>query len=161
MMLLDALFIPAKYAATLLRARLLMTRGKNAVILIDEYYPNAIIDYKYFTNRLCKKRKGLAKAIYAFFFKVAMSHTIKTLNKFRPTLVVLISSNPLVAVDLWRRREQSKIFDYKHFLYRTAGSIVLASNLRNYTDCSVFNVNDPRRDGTKILKTLIQDMLVR
>jgi hypothetical protein len=159
MMLLDALFIPLKCAVTLLRTTLSSIRKRNSVILIDEYYPNAIVDYEYFANRLCMEKNSLARAIYSLFYKVAISHTIKSLKKFKPTLVVLIASNPLITMELWRGRERSRIFDYDHFLYRTTGSIVLASNLRKYSRVLFFRVNDPRGDGTAILKSLIRDMV--
>jgi len=161
MMLLDALFIPLKYAAILLRTMLSSMRERSTVILIDEYYPNAVVDYEYFANRLCMERNSLARAIYSLFYKVAISHTIKTLKKFKPALVVLIALNPLNTMELWRSRERSRIFDYVHFLYRTAGSIVLASNLGKYSRVLLFRVNDPRRDGTKILKSLIRDIVIR
>jgi hypothetical protein len=163
MMLLDALFIPLKYTTTLLRTMLSSMRKRGTVILIDEYYPNAIVDYEYFANRLCGEKDGLARAIYSLFYKVAISHTIKTLKnkKFKPALVVLIALNPLITMELWRNRERSRIFDYVHFLYRTIGSIVLASSLGKYSRILLFRVNDPRRDGTKILKSLIRDIVMR
>jgi len=161
MMLLDALFIPLKCAATLLRTMLSSMREKSTVILVDEYYPNAIVDYEYFANRLCMEKNSLARAIYSIFYQVAFSHTIKTLKKFKPTLVVLIASNPLITMELWRSRERSRIFDYAHFLYRTTGSIVLANNLGKYSRVLLFRVSDPRRDGTKILKSLIRDIMMR
>jgi hypothetical protein len=136
-------------------------RERSTVILIDEYYPNAIVDYEYFANRLCREKNSLARAIYSLFYKVAISHTIKTLKKFKPTLVVLIASNPLITMELWRSRERSRIFDYVHFLYRTTGSIVLANNLGKYSRVLLFRVSDPRRDGTKILKLLIRDIVIR
>jgi hypothetical protein len=159
MMLLDTLFIPLKCAATLLRTTLSSIRKRSPVILIDEYYPNAIVDYEYFANRLCMEKNSLARAIYSLFYKIAISYTIKTFKKFKPALVVLIALNPLITMELWRGRERSRIFDYDHFLYRTTGSIVLASNLRKYSRVLLFRVNDPRRDGTTILKSLIHDMV--
>lgn len=161
MMLLDALFIPLKYTVILLRIALSPRRNENTVVLIDEYYPNAIIDYEYFMNGLCREKKGLTKAIYSFFYRVAESHTIRMLEKLKPTMVVLISKNPLVSMELWRNRERTGIFDYAHFLYRTAGSIVLASKLRDYVHVLLYRVDDPRRDNAKILKSLIRDILVR
>jgi len=161
MMLLDSLFIPLKYATILLRTMLSSMRERSTVILIDEYYPNAIVDYEYFVNRLCREKNSLARAIYSLFYKVAISHTIKTLKKFKPALVVLIASNPLNAMELWRSRERSRIFDYVHFLYRATGSIVLASNLGKYSRVLLFRVSDPRRDGTKILKSLIRDIVMK
>jgi len=161
MMLLDALFIPLKYATTLLRKTLPSLRDRSVVILIDEYYPNAIVDYEYFANELCRKKNSLARAIQNLFYRVAISHTIMTLKKFKPVLVVLIVSNPLVTIKLWRNRERSGILDYAHFLYRTAGSIVLANNLRKYTRVMFFRVNDPRKDGIKILTSLFRDIVVR
>jgi len=160
MMLLDALFIPLKYVTILLRKALSSLRGRGVVILIDEYYPNAIVDYEYFVNELCRKKNSLAGVVQNLFYRVAMSHTVMTLRKFKPVLVVLIVSNPLVTMKLWRNRERSGIFDYAHFLYRTAGSIVLANDLRKYTRVVFFRVNDPRKDGTKILTSLIRDIVI-
>ena len=161
MMLLDSLFIPLKYAAIFLRTMLSSVRERSTVILIDEYYPNAIVDYEYFANRLCREKSSLARPIYSLFHKVAISYTIKTLKKFKPTLVILIALNPLIAMELWRSRERSRIFDYAHFLYRTIGSIVLASSLGMYSRVLLFKVNDPRRDEAKILKSLIRDIVMR
>ena len=161
MTLLDTLFIPLKYTVILLRVMLSSTRERNTIILIDEYYPNAIVDYEYFANRLCKEKKSLVRVIYSFFYKVAISYTIKTLEKFKPVVIVLIALNPLATMELWRSRERSRAFDYVHFLYRTTGSIVLASNLGKYSRTLLFKVNDPRRDGMKILESLIRDIVVR
>jgi len=161
MMLLDALFIPLKYTAILLRIALSPRRDENTIVLIDEYYPNAIIDYEYFVNGLCREKRGLTRAIYSFFHRVAESHTIRTLEKLKSTLVVLISKNPLISMKLWSNRERSGIFDYAHFLHRTAGDIVLASKLGEYARVLLFRVDDPRRNNAKILKLLIRDILVR
>ena len=161
MMLLDALFIPLKYTAILLRITLSSRRNENTIVLVDEYYPNAIIDYEYFVNGLCREKKGLTRAIYGFFYGVAESHTIRMLEKLKPTLVVLISKNPLISMELWSSRERTGIFDYAHFLHRTAGSVVLASKLGEYARALLFRVDDPRRNNAKILKSLIRDILVR
>jgi hypothetical protein len=161
MMLLDALFIPLKYTAILLRIVLSSRIDENTIVLVDEYYPNAIIDYEYFVNGLCREKRGLTRAIYSFFYRVAESHTIRMLEKLKPTLVVLISKNPLISMELWSGRERSRIFDYAHFLHRTAGSIVLASKLGEYARALLFRVDDPRRNNAKILKSLTRDILVR
>ena len=161
MMLLDSLFIPLKYTAILLRIALSPRRDENTIVLVDEYYPNAIIDYEYFVNGLCKEKRGLTRAIYSFFYRVAESYTIRMLEKLKPTLVVLISKNPLISMELWRSRERTGIFDYTHFLHRTAGSIALASKLGEYARALLFKVNDPRRDGMKVLESLIRDIVVR
>jgi hypothetical protein len=161
MMFLDLLFIPIKYATILLRIALtLITRKIHTVILIDEYYPNAIVDYGYFVNELCEK-EGLVKTIYKLFYKVAISYTISTLKKIKSTVVVFISANPLVAVELWHEREHSRIYDFTHFHYRTIGILIISNTLKEYSHALFFRVNDPRKDEVEILKSLIQDIMVK
>jgi hypothetical protein len=159
MMFLDTLFIPIKYTVLLLRVKQLSHRGKNVFVLIDEYYPNAVIDYTYFVSKLCKNTRKLTNFIHKIFYKIAISYTHKTFNFMKVILIIMISSDPQITIDLWQSREKSRIFDYNHFLYRTAGVIVLRNYLKGYIRVMVYKVYDPRREGINVVKTLLRDMV--
>ncbi|MGC9106918.1 MAG: hypothetical protein ACP5IE_01825 [Infirmifilum sp.] len=122
MILLDAFYAPIKLLKLLIFKLHSILSGRKYVIVIDEYYFNAIIDYTYFLRHLCKNKSKRASYAIRFLFLLSL----RFLHMMNANInIVFLETDLIKSVKGWIRREKRAIFDVCHLKFRTAGSRVI------------------------------------
>ncbi|RLI87250.1 MAG: hypothetical protein DRP01_02285 [Archaeoglobales archaeon] len=158
MAVLDTLYAPIKLLTSIFVYKLYHKLTKREFsLIIDEYYFNAVIDYIYFTKKLCKACINRWKSLaLRFFYKVTLTLALAALRDTQ-MIVVYLGTSLCQSIIGWVKREKMSICDISHLMFRTAGNKVIARNL----DCLkhiIYNVTDPRNDMRNILRMLLETL---
>ncbi|MEM1646535.1 MAG: hypothetical protein QXM43_10295 [Desulfurococcaceae archaeon] len=162
MQLLDAIYTPIKYL-TGLKIFIILNRLKRRkyVILLDEYYLNAIVDYLYFSERLCKQsheQNSYTKNTFRVFYVLAYHLIIRTIKSHK-TLIVYMNRFPRDSINGWLHRERTNIVDVNQIIFRRLATKVLLNIFRQQNNIYVFIKEYSVRDFPKSLVSIIYDVL--
>jgi len=158
MQILDTLYIPIKYLVSLKAFTLFNNfRRRQYVILLDEYYLNSIIEYLYFSRRLCKLNYGAGRT-YKIFYSLAF-HVFLLSLKNDKTLIICMSRIFDESVRGWLLREKTRLVDANHIVFRDLATRVMLNILKQYVGDNVLFKNYIVQDFEKASKNITKDVL--
>jgi hypothetical protein len=158
MQLLDLLYIPIKYLISLKTFILFNKfRRRRYVALIDEYYLNSIVDYLYFTRKLCKLGNDI-KGIYKIFYDLAFRVVLLSLKKDK-TLIICMNRTFKESIRGWILREKTLLIDVNHIVFRDLATKIILKILKQYVGNNVSFKSYTVQDFTNISKSIIEDIL--
>ncbi len=160
MSLLDVFYASIKLLKLLIFKLHSILSGRKYVIVIDEYYFNAIIDYIYFLRHLCKNKSKRASYAIRFLFPLSL----RFLHMMDANInIVFLETDLINSVKGWIRREKQAIFDISYLKFRTAGSRVIAQmfiNSRSTMNIKVIRetINKLPRDLSILLSKILSEI---
>ncbi|MEM1510926.1 MAG: hypothetical protein QXJ64_10125 [Thermosphaera sp.] len=162
MLLLDVIYMPVKYF-TGLKAFIMFNRfmRRRCVILLDEYYLNAIVDYLYFSKSLCQEgyeQNGYIKSIYRIFYVLAYQLLLRTIKSGK-TLIVYMDRLPRDSIGGWLRREKTNFVDVNHVIYRRLATKAILNTLKQQNNINVSIKEYSAQDFPKTLKNVVHEVL--
>lgn len=162
MQLLDAIYMPIKYF-TGLKTFMMFNRlmRRRYVILLDEYYLNAIVDYLYFLESLCKRcheQNSYIKNTFRIFYVLAYHLILRTIKSGK-TLIVHMNRLPRDSISGWLRREKTGIVDVNHVIFRRLATKVILNGLKQQNNINVSIKECSIQDFPKSLKNVINEVL--
>ncbi len=157
-LLLDVFYAPINLSKILIIKLWCKLVRKKYIVVIDEFYLTAIVEYLYFLEHLCRyKNQKILQKLYEFLFSLS----IWILSKVGDYVnIILLEIDISSSIKGWIRREKQNIYDVNHFRFRTAGSRVFAEIFRNTNIAS--NIKIVRRTVSEPLTDiplLLNEML--
>jgi len=162
MQILDTLYMPIKYIISL-RTFIFFNkfRRREYVVLLDEYYINSIVDYLYFSrklcSRVCRSDNGI-KVTYKLFYSLAFRLVLLSLKKDK-TLIMYMSRYFNESVRGWLLREKTRLVDVNHIMFRNLATKVMLGILKQYIGDNVSFQNYMVQDFGEVSKRIIEDTL--
>jgi len=162
MQILDTLYMPIKYLISL-KAFIFFNkfRKREYVVLLDEYYINSIVDYLYFSRKLCNHVCGsdnCTRVTYKIFYSLAFRLVLSSLKKDK-VLIVYVSRTFDESVRGWLLREKTHLVDVNHIVFRGLATKVMLNILKQYVSNNVSFRNYVVQDFAQVSKRIIKDVL--
>jgi hypothetical protein len=158
MQLLDLLYIPIKYLISLMTFIIFNKfRRRQYVVLIDEYYLNSIVDYLYFTRKLCKLGHDKER-IFKIFYDLAFRVVLLSLKKDN-TLIICMNRTFKESIRGWILREKTLLIDVNHIVFRDLATKIILKILKQCVGNDVSFKSYIVQDFTNISKSIIEDIL--
>ncbi|MEM1831481.1 MAG: hypothetical protein QXJ97_08140 [Desulfurococcaceae archaeon] len=162
MLLLDVIYMPVKYV-TSLKVFIMSSKfmDQRRVILLDEHYLNAIVDYLYFSQRLCKQgyeQSSYIKNLYRVFYAIAYHLFLRTI-KNGETLIIYMDRLPRHSISGWLCREKTKVVDVNHIIFRRVATRVILRTLKQQNNINVSIKEHFVQDFYKTLRSIIREVL--
>lgn len=158
MQILDMIYMPIKYFISIKSFMMLDRFGKRKrryVILIDEHYLNAIADYFYFSEHLCKC--SCAKRTFRAFYGLAYRLIFRSIKKNK-ALIVSMDISSEASVGRWLCREKTNTVDLNHIICRRLVTKVLLNNFKQIISNNLFKeylVQDPSESFRNITREVL------
>lgn len=156
--LLDIFYMPIKYLSSI---KLFIKWNKffhqKYLLIIDEYYLNAIADYMYFTKFFCNCccRNTFRKEVYKLFYNLALRVLLNSFKQEK-TLIVYLRRSLLESIRGWMIREKTKIVDVKHITFRDVPTRALIDTLKQYFTTNVSYEEHFIKDLNESLKGMLR-----
>ena len=158
MQILDTLYMPIKYLISVKAFTLFNEfRKRRYVVLLDEYYLNSIVDYLYFSWKLCKPNCSVG-SIYKIFYSLAFRLVLLSFKKDK-TLIVHTVRFFDESVRGWILREKTRLVDMSHILFRALAIRIMLNILKQYSRDNVLFKNYTVQVFAKIFKSIVKDVL--
>lgn len=162
MVLLDTFYIPIKYFTSLKVFTMLNNFMKSKyVIFIDEYYLNAIIDYLYFLEGLCRRyyeQNNYIKNLFKIFYNLAYRVVLRSIKNER-VMIIHMDRSPRDSISGWLDREKTTIVDKNHIIFRRLAIKVILSILKQHVNSNVLFKKYFVQEFPMSLKRVICDVL--
>jgi len=151
MILLDIIYAPIKIIYSIFIPSI-----NNKILIIDEYYINGLIDYLYYSSKLCRISSFLSKLMLKLFNKVVIRLSIHSLRKSRCVVASLVM-DPAKSVRGWLKREKISDVDVNHILFRTAASKVMSKAVSSSAGCVTLesDINNVKQDIPRTIKRIM------
>ncbi|MEM4619638.1 MAG: hypothetical protein QW607_05440 [Desulfurococcaceae archaeon] len=154
--------MPIKYFIGL-KAFMMFNRlmRRRYVILLDEYYLNAIVDYLYFSESLCKRcheQNSSIKNTFRIFYVLAYHLILRTIKSGK-TLIVYMNRLPRDSISGWLRREKTSIVDVNHVIFRMLTTKVILNSLKQQNNINVSIKEYLIQDFPKSVKNIVHEVL--
>ncbi|MEM1660991.1 MAG: hypothetical protein QXR17_07645 [Candidatus Bathyarchaeia archaeon] len=162
MLLLDIIYMPVKYV-TSFKVYIMSSKfmGLRHVILLDEYYLNAIVDYLYFSQGLCKEgyeQNSYIKNLYRVFYAIAYHLLLRTIRSGE-TLIVYMDRLPSHSISGWFCREKTKVVDVNHVIFRRVATRVILRTLKQQNNTNVSVKEHFVQDFHETLRNIVHEVL--